>query len=147
MLLTTQYLEEEADQLADDIAVIDDGTVIAEGTADELKAQVGGHRVVVTLVDRPTPTRSTPCCSGYGVGAVETSGDRRTSGIAVEAGPAALQRVLADLGAAGIELHDAGMRRPTLDDVFLRLTGHAATADEAAATGGAGPDVLPAGSR
>lgn len=138
VLLTTQYLE-EADQLADDIAVIDDGTVIAEGTADELKAQVGGHRVVVTLVDPADADAVHTVLQRYGVGAVETSGDRRTSGIAVEAGPAALQRVLADLGAAGVELHDAGMRRPTLDDVFLRLTGHAATADEAAATGAAGP--------
>jgi ABC-2 type transport system ATP-binding protein len=70
---------------------------------------------------------------------VETSADGRTSGIAVEAGPQALQRVLADLGEAGIRLHDAGMRRPTLDDVFLRLTGHAATAgDEDARDGGGG---------
>jgi ABC-2 type transport system ATP-binding protein len=103
VLLTTQYLE-EADRLADDIAVIDD----ADGDA------------ATTVLRR------------YGVGEVETSGDGRTRAVAVEAGPAALQRVLADLGDAGIELHDAGMRRPTLDDVFLRLTGHAATEDDAA---------------
>ncbi|MFJ4075746.1 MULTISPECIES: ATP-binding cassette domain-containing protein [unclassified Curtobacterium] len=136
VLLTTQYLE-EADRLADDIAVIDDGRVIAEGTADHLKAQVGGHRVVVTLVDETDGDAVTTVLRRYGVGDVEASGDGRTHAIAVEAGPTALQRVLADLGDAGIELHDAGMRRPTLDDVFLRLTGHAATedeADEAAAT-------------
>jgi len=130
VLLTTQYLE-EADRLADDIAVIDDGTVIAEGTSDHLKAQVGGHRVVVTLVDEADGDAATTVLRRYGVGEVETSGDGRTRAIAVEAGPAALQRVLADLGAAGIDLHDAGMRRPTLDDVFLRLTGHAATDDDA----------------
>lgn len=130
VLLTTQYLE-EADRLADDIAVIDDGRVIAEGTADQLKAQVGGHRVVVTLVDETDGDAAVTVLRRYGVGEVEASGDGRTHAIAVEAGPTALQRVLADLGEAGIELHDAGMRRPTLDDVFLRLTGHAATEDDA----------------
>jgi ABC-2 type transport system ATP-binding protein len=134
VLLTTQYLE-EADQLADDIAVIDGGTVIAEGTADELKAQVGGHRVVVTLIDDADGDAATTVLRRYGVGDVETSGDGRTRSVAVEAGPAALQRVLADLGEAGIGLHDAGMRRPTLDDVFLRLTGHAATEEDAGGTG------------
>jgi ABC-2 type transport system ATP-binding protein len=127
VLLTTQYLE-EADQLADDIAVIDGGRVIAEGTADELKAQVGGHRVVVTLVslDQAQTVRET--LARYGTGEVET--DDRTLSVAVNQGPAALQHVLAELGQANIELHDAGMRRPTLDDVFLQLTGHVATAEE-----------------
>lgn len=129
VLLTTQYLE-EADQLADDIAVIDGGTVIAEGTSDHLKAQVGGHRVVVTLVDPADGDAATTVLRRYGTGDVETSGDGRTRAIAVDAGPSALQQVLADLGDAGIALHDAGMRRPTLDDVFLRLTGHAATEDD-----------------
>lgn len=129
VLLTTQYLE-EADRLADDIAVIDGGTVIAEGTADQLKAQVGGHRVVVSLVDEADGDAATTVLRRHGAGDVEVSGDGRTRAIAVDAGPAALQRVLADLGEAGIDLHDAGMRRPTLDDVFLRLTGHAATAEE-----------------
>ncbi|WP_182046460.1 ATP-binding cassette domain-containing protein [Curtobacterium sp. ME26] len=137
VLLTTQYLE-EADQLADDIAVIDDGRVIAEGTADQLKAQVGGHRVVVTLVDEDDREAVVTTLRRYGVGAVETSADGRTSGIAVDAGPVALQRVLADLDEAGVRLHDAGMRRPTLDDVFLRLTGHAATAVEGEASDATG---------
>ncbi|OIH96863.1 MULTISPECIES: ATP-binding cassette domain-containing protein [unclassified Curtobacterium] len=129
VLLTTQYLE-EADRLADDIVVIDEGTVIAEGTADQLKAQVGGHRVVVTLVDETDGDAATTVLRRYGRGEVETSGDGRTRAVAVDAGPAALQRVLADLSAAGVALHDAGMRRPTLDDVFLRLTGHAASGDD-----------------
>ena len=137
VLLTTQYLE-EADQLADDIAVIDDGRVIADGTSDELKAQVGGHRVAVTLVDAADGDTATTVLRRHGTGAVETSGDGRSLAVAVDAGPAALQRVLADLGAAGVALHDAGMRRPTLDDVFLRLTGHAATGDEAEAGDGTG---------
>ncbi|MDY1003440.1 ATP-binding cassette domain-containing protein [Curtobacterium sp. CFBP9011] len=137
VLLTTQYLE-EADQLADDIAVIDDGRVIAEGTSDELKAQVGGHRVVVTLVDAADGDTATTVLRRHGTGDVETSGDGRTRAVAVDAGPAALQRVLADLGAAGVALHDAGMRRPTLDDVFLRLTGHAATDDAGGDGGGDG---------
>jgi len=97
VLLTTQYLE-EADRLADDIAVIDDGMVIAEGTADQLKAQVGGHRVVVTLVDETDGDAAVTVLRRYGVGEVEASGDGRTHAIAVEAGPTALQRVLADLG-------------------------------------------------
>ncbi|PYY36986.1 daunorubicin/doxorubicin resistance ABC transporter ATP-binding protein DrrA [Curtobacterium sp. MCJR17_055] len=137
VLLTTQYLE-EADQLADDIAVIDDGRVIAEGTSDELKAQVGGHRLAVTLVDAADGEPATAVLRRHGSGEVETSADGRSLAVAVDAGPAALQRVLADLGAADVALHDAGMRRPTLDDVFLRLTGHAATADEAEAGDGSG---------
>jgi ABC-2 type transport system ATP-binding protein len=134
VLLTTQYLE-EADQLADDIAVIDGGTVIARGTADQLKAQVGGHRVVVTLVSETDRERATVALGRVGVGNVETSGDGRTLGVAVDDGPAALQQVLAELDTADVVLHDAGMRRPTLDDVFLRLTGHAATEAEAETAG------------
>jgi ABC-2 type transport system ATP-binding protein len=131
VLLTTQYLE-EADQLADDIAVIDGGRVIAEGTADHLKAQVGGHRVVVTLVDPADADAARSTLARYGDGEVEV--DDRTFSVAVTQGPSALQQVLADLGAAGVDLHDAGMRRPTLDDVFLRLTGHAAAPTDDADT-------------
>jgi ABC-2 type transport system ATP-binding protein len=125
VLLTTQYLE-EADRLADDIAVIDDGRVIARGTSDQLKAQVGGHRAVITVVDAADAPAVATALRAHGDGEVESSSDGRTHSVAVTNGPAALQRILAELGAAGIELHDAGMRRPTLDDVFLRLTGHAA---------------------
>ncbi|WP_312856749.1 ATP-binding cassette domain-containing protein [Arthrobacter mobilis] len=125
LLLTTQYLE-EADQLSDDIAVIDGGKVIAEGTADELKARIGGHRVEVTLVDAGDAARTADVLSRHGDGEASVSGDRRTVGVAVVDGPRALQFVLRELGDAGVELHDAGMRRPTLDDVFLKLTGHRA---------------------
>lgn len=131
VLLTTQYLE-EADQLADSIAVIDDGKVIAEGTSDELKAQIGGHRVVIALVDAADGAAATEVLARYGAGEPQVSSDGRGIDVAVTDGPPALQHVLADLRSAGIELHDAGMRRPTLDDVFLKLTGHKAdlAADE-----------------
>ena len=131
VLLTTQYLE-EADQLADSIAVIDYGKVIAEGTSDELKAQSGGHRVVIALVDAADATAAREVLARYGAGEPQVSSDGRGIDVAVTDGPPALQHVLADLRAAGIELHDAGMRRPTLDDVFLKLTGHKAdmAADE-----------------
>ncbi|QYF72741.1 ATP-binding cassette domain-containing protein [Cryobacterium sp. PAMC25264] len=125
VLLTTQYLE-EADQLADSIAVIDDGRVIAEGTSDELKAQIGGHRVVVALVDAADSAAASEVLARYGAGEPQVSSDGRGLDVAVTDGPPALQHVLADLRTAGIDLHDAGMRRPTLDDVFLKLTGHKA---------------------
>jgi len=132
VLLTTQYLE-EADQLSDDIAVIDDGRVIAEGTSDQLKAQIGGHRVVVALIDAGDAPAAREVLGRHGDGEPTVSGDGRGIEVAVGDGPRALQRVLADLGAAGIGLHDAGMRRPTLDDVFLKLTGH--VADKSAGAG------------
>ncbi|WP_299169396.1 ATP-binding cassette domain-containing protein [uncultured Arthrobacter sp.] len=123
LLLTTQYLE-EADHLADNIAVIDGGRVIAEGTSDELKAQIGGHRVVVTLVNEADAGSAREILARHGDGA-PTVNDR-TLEVSVIEGPRALQYVLSDLGQADIQLHDAGMRRPTLDDVFLTLTGHRA---------------------
>ncbi|GAA2174115.1 daunorubicin resistance protein DrrA family ABC transporter ATP-binding protein [Arthrobacter parietis] len=123
LLLTTQYLE-EADHLSDDIAVIDGGKVIAEGTSDELKAQIGGHRVVVTLVDEADAGAAREILARHGDGTPTVSD--RTVEVSVVDGPRALQYVLSDLGQANIQLHDAGMRRPTLDDVFLKLTGHRA---------------------
>jgi ABC-2 type transport system ATP-binding protein len=131
VLLTTQYLE-EADQLADSIAVIDDGRVIAEGTSDELKAQIGGHRVVIALVDGADSAAARGVLARYGSGEPQVSADGRGLDVAVTDGPPALQNVLTELRTLGVELHDAGMRRPTLDDVFLKLTGHKAdmAADE-----------------
>ncbi|MBJ2121754.1 ATP-binding cassette domain-containing protein [Arthrobacter sp. MSA 4-2] len=130
LLLTTQYLE-EADQLSDDIAVIDGGRVIAEGTADELKAQIGGHRVVVTLVNPADAGAAREILGRHGDGEATVGTDGRTVEVGVINGPRALQYVLGDLGQAGVELHDAGMRRPSLDDVFLKLTGrHAENTDE-----------------
>ena len=129
LLLTTQYLE-EADHLADDIAVIDGGKVIAEGTSDQLKAQIGGHRVVVALIDEADAGTASEILARHGEGEARVSNDRRSVEVAVTDGPRALQYVLADLGQAGVGLHDAGMRRPTLDDVFLKLTGHTAEQEQ-----------------
>ncbi len=122
LLLTTQYLE-EADQLADDIAVIDGGKAIAEGTADQLKAQIGGHRVVVSLVDSADAGAATEILRRNGNGEPAIGNDGRSIEVAVDEGPRALQHILSELGEGGIDLHDAGMRRPSLDDVFLKLTG------------------------
>jgi len=130
VLLTTQYLE-EADQLADFISVIDHGRVVAEGTADELKASVGGTRIELTLVDEADAERAREVIVVATHSAVAVTG--RTLTAQVEDPSAALISVLTALNEAGIELHDAGIRRPTLDDVFLTLTGHAIEEQEVAA--------------
>ncbi|MGC5584972.1 DUF4162 domain-containing protein [Ornithinimicrobium sp. W1665] len=109
--------------LADHISVVDHGRVIAEGTADELKAELGGHRLVVTLVDASDAHAAESILARHGSGEVRRDAAGRTLDVPVDTGPAALQRVLADLSEADVRLHDAGMRRPTLDDVFLTLTG------------------------
>ena len=126
VLLTTQYLE-EADQLADDISVIDTGKVIAKGTADELKASVGGQRVELNLVTADDVTATVEVLRRFGTAEPAVSNDSRTVTVSVESGPEALQQVLGELSTRNVVLFEAGRRRPTLDDVFLRLTGHAAT--------------------
>ncbi len=128
VLLTTQYLE-EADQLADSISVIDDGRVIAEGTSDELKASIGGQRVEITLVDPGDSATTVEVLRRFGNSEPTTAAEGRELTVNASDAPAALQGILAELGSRSIRLFDAGMRRPTLDDVFLRLTGHSATAE------------------
>jgi ABC-2 type transport system ATP-binding protein len=125
VLLTTQYLE-EADQLADNIAVIDEGRVIAQGTSDELKLLVGGQRVEVTVHDVADVERATGVLAPHVTGDIVTGADERTLVGPVDNAAKSLQAVLKAMADAGIELNDAGMRRPTLDDVFLQLTGHKA---------------------
>jgi len=127
VLLTTQYLE-EADHLADSIYVIDQGRVIAEGTSDELKAQIGGHRIALALVDAADSGAAREILARHGTGPVTVDDSGRSLEVPVQRGPSTLAAALAELGQAGVELHDAGIRRPTLDDVFLTLTGHLAQA-------------------
>jgi ABC-2 type transport system ATP-binding protein len=124
VLLTTQYLE-EADRLADSISVIDNGTVIAKGTADELKSSVGGQRVALTVVDEADGDAVRTLLASHGTGEPVVTGGR-TWVVPVDNGPAALAAIMSAAARDGIALHDAGMRRPTLDDVFLQLTGHVA---------------------
>ncbi len=131
LLLTTQYLE-EADELADTIAVVDHGRIIARGTADELKAQVGGERIEVVVHDR---TRIDEACTILGaIGVGEASIDQHTRRVTVpsDGGASRLVNVVRELGDAGIAIDDIGLRRPTLDDVFLSLTGHAAVEETVA---------------
>jgi ABC-2 type transport system ATP-binding protein len=128
LLLTTQYLE-EADRLADDIVVIDKGRAIAHGTADELKLQVGGERVELVLLDPADLESARAVLAKVAVGEVVVEQDRRALSAPVSGGATDLRTVLTGLARASVEVTDVGLRRPTLDDVFLNLTGHAAQTD------------------
>ena len=123
LLLTTQYLE-EADELANDIAVVDKGKIIARGTADQLKSHVGGERIEVVAHDPAELSRVAQLLAPDGSAKVEEHTRRIT--IAADGGAVHLVDVVRRLGEAGIRIDDIALRRPTLDDVFLTLTGHAA---------------------
>jgi ABC-2 type transport system ATP-binding protein len=131
LLLTTQYLE-EADVLADQIVVIDHGKAIARGTADELKLQIGGERVELVVSDAASvPKARQALVEVCGGGEVQVDELSRSLTVPAPDGPQTLMEVLRKLDSEGITLDDVGLRRPSLDDVFLTLTGHA-TAEDAA---------------
>jgi ABC-2 type transport system ATP-binding protein len=127
LLLTTQYLD-EADRLADRIAVVDAGRVIAEGTSAELKARVGGETLEVTVAGGDGLGEAASVLERYahGDGGVRVDAERRYVGTTVAGGPGLLAAVVRDFDAAGVQVEELGLHRPTLDDVFLTLTGHAA---------------------
>jgi ABC-2 type transport system ATP-binding protein len=124
LLLTTQYLE-EADALADDIAIIDSGKVIAQGTADELKAQVGGERVELVVADRSEVPKAVAALESLATADPVVDEDTHMVTVQVSGGTRALADVVRELDTAGVVAQDLAFRRPTLDEVFLSLTGHA----------------------
>ena len=131
VLLTTQYLE-EADQLAHEIVVIDHGKVIAQGTSDQLKSQVGGDRLEVVVRDAAQGPAAAAALAPL-AGEAPTA-DQHTVTAPVSGGSVAIVDAVRRLDEAGVAIADIALRRPTLDDVFLALTGHAA-ADDQPATG------------
>jgi ABC-2 type transport system ATP-binding protein len=143
LLLTTQYLE-EADQLAERIAVIDHGRVIAEGTGDELKDSVGGQMIFVRLANPWDRERAIEGLTRLGCGTPEPSElERELTLPAPEDGIGMIERAAHALREASIAVSDLGLRRPTLDDVFLTLTGAPATADGAEPGTGEHPATEP----
>ncbi|EDY46022.1 antibiotic resistance ATP-binding protein [Streptomyces sp. SPB074] len=138
MLLTTQY-PEEADHLAHDICVIDHGRVIARGTSDELKARIGGERVEGVVHDPARLGDATDVLARVSVadaGEEPVSRDEhiRRPTVPVRGGARLLAEVIRELDTRGIEIDDIGLRRPTLDDVFISLTGHVAEGEKSPGT-------------
>ncbi len=133
VLLTTQYLE-EADSLANQIAVIDRGRVIAKGTADQLKEQVGGERIELTVAQGGNLDTALQTLRPYSLGEAQIDKTTRRIVLPVARGAQQLAAVVRDLDSANVPLDDLSLRRPTLDDVFLTLTGRAATEEDAPST-------------
>lgn len=122
VILTTQYLE-EADQLADKIFVIDQGTIIAEGTPDELKKKVGGDVIDLHMENANTALPASKLIQKFGIGnpSVDESAGKVT--LPIEGGASVLVDMVRELDKAGLKIRDAMLRRPSLDDVFMKLTG------------------------
>ncbi|HZC40903.1 MAG TPA: ATP-binding cassette domain-containing protein [Streptosporangiaceae bacterium] len=125
LLLTTQYLD-EADQLADRVAVIDTGRVVAEGTPGDLKAQVGDDRIELALPAGSDLAAAAAGVKAFAAGPVTTDAERLLVGAPVPARPGLTTEVVRALDTAGVEVTSISLRRPSLDDVFLTLTGHGA---------------------
>jgi ABC-2 type transport system ATP-binding protein len=130
VLLTTQYLE-EAERLADDIAVVDHGLVIARGDARSLKRQVGGDQLHVVAADEDDLDRIAQLMAGCAHSEVSVDRAARSATAPTGGGPGAIAALANQLAEAGISVEDLGLRQPTLDDVFMTLTGAPAAADEA----------------
>ena len=137
VLLTTQYLE-EADQLAEDIVVIDRGKVIAKGTSETLKDSVGGDRVEIIVKDAGTLPAAAQALAALSENEPTIDEVDRRVTVPVSGGSTVLVDVVRGLDSAGVVLEDLSLRRPTLDDVFLSLTGRTAEDEEESATKGRG---------
>jgi daunorubicin resistance ABC transporter ATP-binding subunit len=129
LLLTTQYLD-EADQLAGRIAVIDGGTVIAEGTPDQLKSSVGGEHLDIALAAGADVEEAIVAVKPFAAGGILPDEDGRRLSVPVAAAEGLTTQVVRALDQAGVPVNDVTMQRASLDDVFLALTGHVSIASE-----------------
>ncbi len=129
LLLTTQYLE-EADQLAQRVAVIDGGRVIAEGTPDQLKTSVGGAHLDIVLAAGSDLEAAIVAIKPYATGSIQPDSDGLRLSVPVAASEGLTTRVVRALDLAGVQVNDVTIQRASLDDVFLSLTGHPSTEDD-----------------